>query len=553
MLYGLALILEGLGLKFSRDISFYILAFLPFFLFIFGTKGRIVVPRNFTILSFAFLLILTLSFAFSLNLDQSFKFLLLYVSSFLIFIYIFNNKRRINKFLLPLIFTAAILFSLYSLLLFFIPETGYQFVFSSFSSHNHLGDFLILPLLSSLYFFMTGEKQVLFFLTSLLFIPYFIFSFSRSSYLAFAATAILMFLWLSKTRQIKSHFLSFLFLFFISSIAVLFVFITVKDVGTNTLAERAGRVLRDRHELKDKYFLAYRNKFFKEAALSIRERPLLGVGPGNFSYASAKYTELPSLWTESAHNIFLEVFVENGVFAGIVFMALIVLILKRLRKNLLFFLALSLLLNFQTDYTYRIYSFLALFVVILGLNYEAREVIKWRKSNFMFASISVFLALSALLMALSGAALKLDKPVLSFYLYPLNKNVYKPLIDASSLKKDREGEKFLLSPYGNFFRGDPEVLDYLGGVYEKKGDKALSLNYYEQAFEANPIRDWNIVWAVYNLKKQLLGEKEAKAFADRVFAKVEGVREKWSIDENFRIETMKLCQSLYNLHCPYDL
>lgn len=44
----------------------------------------------------------------------------------------------------------------------FIPFDGYQLVFSRFGSHNHLGDFLVLPMLISLYFlFKKGQKKYL--------------------------------------------------------------------------------------------------------------------------------------------------------------------------------------------------------------------------------------------------------------------------------------------------------------------------------------------------------------------------------------------------------
>ena len=107
--------------------------------------------------------------------------------------------------------------------------------------------------------------------------------------------------------------------------------------------------------------------------------------------------------------------------------------------------------------------------------------------------------------------------------------------------------------YRNLFRGDWEVLNYLGRAYERKGNEALALKYYEEAFEADSFRDWSIIRKIYDLKRRLEGERKAREFTERVFQKVEQVKDKWTINEDFRIETMKLCQKLYSLHCPYDL
>ena len=113
-----------------------------------------------------------------------------------------------------------------------------------------------------------------------------------------------------------------------------------------------------------------RSEYLNQTMLSILERPLLGVGPGNFVYASKKYTKPTESWTETAHNIFLEIFVENGIPAGIVFVLIMFQIFRQSERSLFFYLALSMLINFQFDYTYRIYSFLLLFFTLLGVSYK---------------------------------------------------------------------------------------------------------------------------------------------------------------------------------------
>ena len=120
-----------------------------------------------------------------------------------------------------------------------------------------------------------------------------------------------------------------------------------------------------KNDLRHKSLLGGRPQILTQGLSYILERPLLGAGPGNFIYASQKLRN--GSYTETAHNIFVDILVENGIPAGVVFLLIIIEFFRRSDKKLPFFLALGLLVNFQTDYTYRIYSLFLLFFIILGL------------------------------------------------------------------------------------------------------------------------------------------------------------------------------------------
>lgn len=553
----LAILLEGIGIPYDRKIPLYLIIALPFFVLILNLKNnKFLAPKNFTILSSSFILLSIPSFILSANMDQSFRFLLLYFSYFLIFIFTFNNKEGLEKFLVPVIFFLSIVFSLYFLAPLFIPETGYQFVFPKFLSHNHLADFLLLPLVACFYYLLSKRtkiynlQSIIYNLLILFFVPYFIFSYSRSAYLDIVIVAAAVFFnRILEKRKLPKIIPTFAIILTILVSSVLFLS-TTKDIKKEGIVAGAERFLSIKYGFEGKEFLASRDQYIGESSLSIFSNPLFGIGPGNFYYASVKFTKAPSLWTETAHNIFLDVFVENGILAGIVFVFIIIGIFKRSEKNIFFFLLLALFLNFLTDYTYRIYSFLALFFVLAGIIYKEKTLIEIKKP---LAIVSVLLLVAASAIFLSSLASKASNHILAFYLYPLNKASYQPLIESSILRKDKEEETFLLLLYRNLFRGDSEVLNYLGRTYERKENEALALKYYEEAFEADSFRDWGIIRKIYDLKRSIEGERKAQEFTERVFQKVEQVKDKWTINEDFRIETMKLCQKLYSLHCPYNL
>lgn len=555
----LSIVLEGLGIKNGRETAFFIILTTPFIIFLTNKDKVIKAPKSLFLISCLFIVTSALSLIFSDNVQRSFEYLLLYTSALLILLYAFNNKASIKRHLLLILLGLGFLFSLYSTLIqefafrnltLLIPTSGFQFVFSKAFSHNHLGDFLVLPLTVLFYFLLKKKKILLTLLCILVFLIFIAFSYSRSAYIDLAIIGLITPVFLLGKKPIKIFSSRSIMVIFISVICLLLFLTVVSDVRQLNVFANLRGILSGKNTLQEKYLLGERNEYTYQSIQSIITNPIFGVGPGNFSYASMKFTRKPLFWTVTSHNIFLDVLVENGGFAGISFLIIIALILKNSQKNLYFLIFLAMLLNFQTDYTYRIYSFFMLFFVLAGTVYKEKKTIELKKP-LLIISFFVFLFASAIF--LSNVANKSSKQIFAFYLYPLNKDVYKPLIEYSFLKKDREEENFLLALYSNFFRGDPEVLSYLGGVYEKRGDKTIALKYYERALSARPFGDFSMVEKIYHFKTELEGKARAQKFIDDFFRKVEGIKEKWSIPQDARIETMKLCQKLYNLHCPYDL
>src|ERR1035437_6070710 len=194
-----AFLFEGLGINNGREVAYYLILLMPFFLFaphFFSKSGKnIVFPVKFTFIFLVFMIFSLFSSVFSVDLQNSFQNLFLYIALFLVFIFVFNYKELVKNSVLYLIFVLSFIFSIFSLFInYFVRQNsifsvpidllgqGYQFIYSV-GGHNHLGDFLLLPL-AVLIFRLLNQKfklENLFLL--FFFIPYLIFSYSRSAYL----------------------------------------------------------------------------------------------------------------------------------------------------------------------------------------------------------------------------------------------------------------------------------------------------------------------------------------------------------------------------------
>ncbi len=374
------LLVEGLGFLNGRNISLYIIYTLPaiILVFVFLGKQKFQLPKRLSILFIAFIALSIVSTILSVNIGQSITYLSFYAVVPFVFIYSVANRKWLEKPLLYLIIALSFIFCTYSILvghnlLFTIPSNGYQFIFPKFASHNHLGDFLIIPLTALLYSLFLEKKifkQVLILLGIAYFFLYFIFSYSRSAYISLVLVLIVMVLFLIQThKKIKQVFLYSTVVCILLSL--FFLFTVAPASNRNSLLQTFNNIL-----VKNDKLSGFRNpsgsrlEYTREGLSSIFANPFLGLGPGNFAYASQK-TFLPKrLWTESAHNILLDILVENGIPAGLVFIFLMFELFKRSQKNIYFYMGLAMLFNFQSDYTYRIYSFFILFFVLLGLSYE---------------------------------------------------------------------------------------------------------------------------------------------------------------------------------------
>jgi len=378
------LLLENLGVQFGRDMSLLliILSAPLFFAGILITKRKIVAPKNASIFFVIFLIMSFISSIFSVDIQASMRYSLYLIALFLVFLYSYNHRKLIEKPITILIFSTALFLSLYSLLLltpffsFLTPVNAYQFVFPRIYSHSHLADFLVLPTVISIYC-LYARRNIALAIGSILFtVPFILFSFSSSAYFSLTITSLAIhFYFLIKKHSSKYRIVARLLILGLVLSSV-FYLLTVSRQAKNQpiLAKTHDLLVQNKGLNKYKDVLGYRFNYFNQAFLSIQQNFLIGIGPDNFSHASKKYTENRLESSMAAHNIFLEVLVGQGFLGFIPFLGLIILFLIKSRKSALYFAFLGALINFQTDYTYQIYSFLLLFFVVAGLLATGKEI-----------------------------------------------------------------------------------------------------------------------------------------------------------------------------------
>ncbi len=376
-----ALVLEGTGVTSGRTFAYFIIIGLSVVLCALSRKEQFKIPKNLLIASTLFLVLSLISALFSADILRSLQLVLFYATCFGVLVLIHNNKAKIEKYFLEFIVALGFFFCLYSVLIGvflnnniadLIPQVGYQLVYPYTFIHNHLGDFLLLPIIICGYFILKKKYMLNSILSIIFFAPFFIFSYSRSAYFDLAAILTLLIIYAYKSKKLRILSFQTLGVIFLSVHLLLLSLAVTSNNKNLSNIYNVKNFLSQKELLHQKQLLGSRPEYTQEAIKSIINKPLFGVGPNNFYLASIKYTTFKQRWTGTAHNIFLEVMVENGLLAGILLLLLILNLLIKSRKNIYFVLGLALLFNFQTDYTYKVYSLSLLFFILLGLAYDGK-------------------------------------------------------------------------------------------------------------------------------------------------------------------------------------
>lgn len=370
-----SIFIEGTGFNGARVLSYYLIVFAVPILFLVNLKygKKINVPKYPTILFALFWLFSLISTIYGLNPAESFTVLLFYLAGYLYLIFAYNYKGELGKYIQPTIIFISLTLITLSLVINNInwidrliqPLEDRQFVYSAYGSHNHLGDFLALALICLIYQLFRKHKIWHYIMFGLIILPFFLLSYSRSAYNSLILPALLLVY--NQRRNVK---------FKIALIPLVVILISTIFLSAVTNLRYFGNLnllLKNNFALQDKELGLKRAEFARQGFESINKRPLLGLGPANFIYASKKYTKIRE-WTNTTHNLFLDILVENGFLAFIPFALLIgVVIFKAFKKILVeSLLFLAMLINFQTDYTFLIYSHLLLFFILMGMVLQSK-------------------------------------------------------------------------------------------------------------------------------------------------------------------------------------
>ena len=402
ILFFIFFILEGLALLPSK-INLLTFSLLPIFYFLEKNlkKEKIVLPSlNLFYLFVIFLFLLPINFYFSVDKIQTLDKIIWYLTVFFFFIIAKNEKKTLTN-LVPFFFVlSGLIFSVFSL---FASKmnitTAYQFIYPSYPNHNHLGDFLGLSILSLILFKFNNKLKIG---LLVLFLSFFLFSFSRSAYLDLFII-LLALLFQKKIKLIINRKIFFLILFLI----VLFFIISQNKFYQISFFKPFYSLVIQDLKLIPRDLLSNRLNYFFQGVEGVIDKPITGWGLGNYIYPSKKYTFFSLDEVKSALNWPLTLLVETGLLSFPFFIFLLLIFKNLLKeKNHYFFLILYQFLNFQTDYTFSILGFFLLFFLLLplGLKIEKSKVInpKYYFSIIFIFTIFLWLYLTGKIFALIG-------------------------------------------------------------------------------------------------------------------------------------------------------
>lgn len=517
----LIFLFEGLGL-FDRQIALFTVYLMPFFLSfsLLFEKKSLQFPKKMTIFLLLFLLFSAISLIFSINIERSFYFLVYYLAVFLIFIYVFNFKDYLKKGTIIFILFITFVYLIYSLILFLplpknwsflIPTRDYQFVYQIYKTHHPLGIFLIVPL-SFILPIINRKRKLWIFIFLILFLAM-IFSYFRSTYLAFIFIFIFLFFKNQQGKKINliKVFFSCLLIIFIT----LLLFSLTNYEKPVFLLSNINQFLHTYFRLENKTFFSYRNEYWLAAVRGFMENPLFGVGLGNFRNLSLRF--ISSSGMADSANLFLDFFTETGFFGGLLFLIIVLKIFFSRIKNfnqddiyskMIFISFLALIFFFQMG-PGKHYSLILYFFIAGALVYEEKEKLTGRWLFLLISTIIIVIFQSILL---SKIYFQANQPLLAFYCFPFQKTVYQPLIEKLEEKGEINKTDRFLNIYATFFSGETDVINYVADKYEKGGKKEKALFFYEKSYRWERFQSFSLIEKIYRLKKQLIGEEEAKQF-----------------------------------------
>lgn len=520
------LLIEGMGAVTNRNYFVLYYSVLPIIFFIYAvlTRKKLVFPLVSGTLFLLFLLFsLVASLNFSVDKQQSFELWLFYLSAFLVYIFTYNCKELGSRIIRTVILWGGGLFViLYVLQLIFpnfvlfkyIPVDEYNFFTPTYAFHNHLGDFIGLTMIYCLYEYLQSRKKtylILFIAAT----PFLLGSFSRSAYLAFTASLFALFIWLRKNLDdsTKNRVV------FFGLITIIIVYLTSLVVARGL--DEKSRVVKitenivARLRLPKKDLLSSRPEFFYHSIRSFQQNPLFGVGPGNFLYAARQNQDKYFAWSDNAHNIILDMLVENGLFVTMFFLLFLFMVLKSglNQKSFAVLAFLYLLVIFQTDYLYKFYSLFILFFIIAGRIIEEKNR---QDVNLLYGALTLFLFLMANIIIVNKILIKAGRYEMAQKIYPLNKETYLPLINQALKKEDYDSAMQWAQTYRSYAPADILAQSTLADLNIYLGEEDDGLTIYENMYKHDPYLQFSLIEKIYNLKKDRESTMSARLFIKEV-------------------------------------
>lgn len=491
-------------ISFWEECLIYILP-LPFFLLV-SLKNNIECPLNKIIiyfLLFLFFLFLSVlnSASLSLSVPKFFQFLSFF--AWFIFALQFSNHKnlRLLNYLILLVSFLLCLLSFWYLLPFSKkPSSTMNLVYGT-HGHNHLAEYLCFSLPLSLAFFINSKGRRKFFWGGLMF--FFLISlaltFSRTSFLLLPLIVFLM-IRTMKPSEGEKKLLECFFIFSPLVLAVVIFFIPLIPFAKEQITTSNSWLIRQTIKPIQE---EPRREYWKQAVDGFKQKPFLGWGIGTFRLISQRFQKTPSHWSSFAHNFYLQLLCEAGIFAFLAFLAFIISAFRYSWKGInqkfpsqvgsffaLLFSSLHSFFDFSWEFPAIFLTFLTFFAFLVG----RKQYLPESKKNiplslvFFLASLGFFFGTGMALGEIYNNNGDYEK---SLTTYPFNKKVWLAYLKT-------EGEK--ITPWVLFFnKEDGDIYFLLGEYYKKRGEYEKAIEMFRGATIASPVEafSWRSLEEIY--------------------------------------------------------
>ncbi|MFN4212725.1 MAG: O-antigen ligase family protein [Microgenomates group bacterium] len=530
LIYFLIVFIFESAIFFSKEGSGFLFSLIPAIYFLEKEFRKETIKTNkFSIFYFLFSIFLIFSIFFSIDKINSFNSLLIWLTAFFIFLIGANERLLIFGHFKKILIFFSFLFSFLSLLpQKFFPTTAYQLVYPLYPNHNHLGDFLGLTLIILICDYLKNKKKSDLFLF-LFFLPFFLFSYSRSAYVDFFVILLLIF-YQNKALKIKKIiFLSLL-------VVILFFIFTQKELYQIKPFNQFLPFINQTLKFQPRGIVSGRIEYFSQGIKGFLEKPFFGWGVGNYHFASKKYVSKNLQQVSSALNLPITILTETGIFGFFFFFLFFLVIFKNIDKKLTpyIYLFYYLCLNFLTDYTYSIYGMFLFLFLLAGM-----VIKKEKKISFNLYPFFSFLVLFLIFLRLTGKILTFSgRPDFGILFYPFDHQTNQYLIKKTvNLGNIALAKKYALDYEKKSFMSF-EGLSFLGDFYFNLGEKNYALKLYQRLTDNDRFPSLEVLKKVYWLKKERQGKREADSYFGQFF---ENFKTTFWLNPQFEDDVYQFC------------
>lgn len=481
---------EGIGLV-GQLPTYYILLITPLFFFFpfMFRRNRLHVPRLLSGVGIIFFLLSLISLIFSIHIQNSFERVLLDVALFLVFLFFYTLKKHISKHTLVAFAAVVLVLSLYSVFLnyflppnlkYLLPTQDTQYVYALLGTQLPLAT-LLSPFIIILFahYFSTRLKKYL--ILGFVFSIFLFSTLSRAAMTMFGVGAVLLVFLTRFGKRVNIHLKEGLLVFFTITTILIFIVGTIYFKEITKAISFLTPFSFSHTKIENKTALGSRDKYFGVAIWEVSDKPLFGVGPGNYYTASLSHYTHENLATTS-HNMFLDVFAERGIAAGLVWIGVIIILLYTALKTLftsqdkseqLFaILFIMIVVLFQLDAVQSYYSYMFLFATVSGLMYKEKKEINI--PSFLPMLVSVFLVVCVILISISNSYFNKGEYKKALMFYPLRKDAYEPLIREQQENGNYKNVLKLLGYYGMLYAKNNDSNQFIFSInnsYAKKNNE----------------------------------------------------------------------------------